>query len=72
LLINALVKRDPGFQHLTEEEIAADIVTASAMEEGPDNELDNPHESPIKKKFRSSARDGFDAIMIYVGSSTNR
>jgi hypothetical protein len=31
---------DPGFQLLTEEEIAADVIKVSAMEEESDNELD--------------------------------
>lgn len=30
---------------LTEEEIAADVINASAMEEGSDNDLDEPQES---------------------------
>jgi hypothetical protein len=63
---------DPGFQNLTEEEIAADVVKASAMEEGSDNVLDEPQESTIKKKLLSSARDGIDAVINYVGSSANR
>jgi hypothetical protein len=39
----------PGFQHLTEEEIAVYVLKASAMDEGSDNELDKPQESTIKK-----------------------
>lgn len=31
---------DPGFLHLTEEEIATGDVKVSTMEEGSDNELD--------------------------------
>jgi hypothetical protein len=31
---------DPGFQLLTEEEIAADVIKDSAMEKESDNELD--------------------------------
>jgi hypothetical protein len=33
---------DPGFQLLTEEEIAEDSIKDSAMEEDSDNELDEP------------------------------
>lgn len=49
LLITELDKGGPGFQHLTEEEIAAYVLNASAMDEGSDNELDKPWESTIKK-----------------------
>jgi len=59
-----------SFAHLTKEEIAADV-KASAMKEGPDNELDEPQSSTIKKKLLSSSRDGSDAVINYVGSSTN-
>jgi hypothetical protein len=38
-----LEEGDPGFQFLTEEEIAADVITDSAMEEESDNELDGLH-----------------------------
>jgi hypothetical protein len=41
---------DPGFQLLTVEEIAADVIKDSAMEEESDNELDELQESTIKKK----------------------
>jgi hypothetical protein len=58
----------PGFQYLTEEEIPADV-KASVMEEGSENELDEPQ---VKKKILRSARDGIDAVINYVGSSTNR
>jgi hypothetical protein len=44
-----------SFAHLTEEEIAADV-KASAMEEGSDNELDEPQEPSIKKKLVNSTR----------------
>jgi hypothetical protein len=42
------------------------------MEEGSDNELDESLLSTTKKKFLSCARDGTDAVISYVGSSTNR
>jgi Trp operon repressor len=58
---------DPGFQLLTES-IAADAVKESAIKERSDNEL---HVSPIKNKF-ISARDGIDAVINYVGSSTSQ
>jgi hypothetical protein len=70
LLITELNEGDAGFQHLTEEEIATDVVKASAMEEGSDNELGELQESTIKKKLLSSAREGIDAIINYVGSSS--
>jgi hypothetical protein len=41
------------------------------MEEGSDNELDEPQESTIRKKPLSSARNGINAVINYVGSSTN-
>ena len=63
---------DPGIQHLTEDEIPAHVIKASAMEEGSDNELDEPQESTIKKKLLSSVRDGIDAVINYRGSSRNR
>jgi len=43
-----------SFAHLTKEETAADV-KASAMKEGPDNELDKPQSSTIKKKLFSSS-----------------
>jgi hypothetical protein len=43
----------------------------SAMEEESDNELDELHESTIKKKLLSSTKDGIDAVINYVDSSTN-
>lgn len=49
LLITELDEGGPGFQHLTEEEIFAYVLKASAMDEGSDNELDKPRESTIKK-----------------------
>jgi hypothetical protein len=49
LLITELAGGGPGFQHLTEEEIVAYVLKASAMDEGSDNELDKPGESTIKK-----------------------
>jgi hypothetical protein len=36
---------------------------AFAMEEGSDNELDEPQESTIKKKLFSVTRDGTDAVI---------
>lgn len=60
----------PGFQHLTEEEIAADV-KASAMGEVSDNELDELQESTIKYKLLSCPGDGIDAVISYVGCSTN-
>jgi hypothetical protein len=36
---------DPGFQLLTEQEIAADVIKDSAVEEESDNELDKLQES---------------------------
>jgi hypothetical protein len=36
---------DPGFQLLTEEEIAADVIKDSAVDEGSDNGLDELQES---------------------------
>lgn len=44
----------PVLQHLTEEEIFADVVKASAVEEGSDIELDEAQESAVKKKLLSS------------------
>jgi len=64
-------EEDPGFLHLTEEEIAAGVVKASAMEEGSDNEIDEPQEPTIKKKLLSCIRDGIGAVINYVGSSRN-
>jgi hypothetical protein len=63
---------DPGFQLLTEEEIATDVIKDSAMEEESHNELDGLRQSTIKKKPLSSARDGTDAVINYVLSSTNK
>jgi hypothetical protein len=71
LLITEMDEGDPEFQQLTEEEIASSVVVASALEEGSDNELNDPQECTIKKKLLSSARDSFDAVISYVGSSTN-
>jgi len=72
LLITEMDEGDPEFQQLTEEEIASSIVMASALEEGSDNELNMPQEFTIKKKLLSSDRDSVDAVISYVGSSTNR
>jgi hypothetical protein len=49
-----------------------DVIKDSAMEEDSDNELNELQESTFKKKLLlSSARDGFDAVINYVDSSTN-
>jgi hypothetical protein len=42
LLIAKLDEGDPDFQQLTEEKIASSDVMASALEEGSDNELNEP------------------------------
>jgi hypothetical protein len=42
------------------------------MEEESGNELDELRESRIKKKLLSSAKDGIDAVINYVDSSTNQ
>jgi hypothetical protein len=49
IALTELDEGNPGFQHLTEEEIAVYVLKASAMDEGSDNELDTPQESTIKK-----------------------
>ena len=67
MLITELDERDPGLQHLTGEVIAADVVKASVMKEATDKELDEPREELL-----TSARDGTDAVINYVGSSTNK
>ena len=64
-------EEDPGFLHLTEEEIATRVVKASAMEEGSDNELDELQEPTIKKKLLRCIRDGIGAVINYVDSSRN-
>lgn len=71
LLITEVGKGDPGFLHLTEEEIAAGVVKASALEEGSDNELAKLQEPTIKEKLLSCMRDGIGALINYVGSSRN-
>jgi len=60
-----------SFANLTDEEITADVVKASAMEEGSHNELGEPQDSTMNNKLLSSMRDDTDAVMNYVGSSTN-
>jgi hypothetical protein len=70
LLITEMDEGDPEFQQLTEEEIASSVVMASAVEEGSDIELNEPQEFTIK--LLSSARDSVDAVISYLGSSTNR
>jgi hypothetical protein len=42
------------------------------MEEKSNYELDELHESTIKKKLFRSAKDGIDAVINYVDSSTNQ
>ena len=42
------------------------------MDEGSDNELDETQETTIKKKLLSSTRNGNDAVINFVGSSTNQ
>jgi hypothetical protein len=42
------------------------------MEEESDKDLDELQEFTIKKKSLSSARDGIDAVLIYIDSSTNQ
>ena len=71
MLITEMDERDPEFQQLIEEEIASSVVMASALE-GSDNELNEPQEFTIKKKLHSCARYSIDAVISYVGSSTNR
>jgi len=71
LLITEVGEEDPGFLHLTEEEIATRVVKASAMEEGSDNELDELQEPTIKKKLLRCIRDGIGAVINYVDSSRN-
>jgi hypothetical protein len=44
----------------------------SAMEGESDNELDELQETTIKKKLLIFARDGIDAVINYVDSSTNQ
>jgi len=71
LLITEMDEGDPEFQQLTEEEIALSVIMASALEEGSDNELNVPQEFTVKKKLLSSARDSINAVISYMGSSTN-
>jgi hypothetical protein len=42
------------FANQTDEEIAAAVVKASAMEEGSHNELDEPQDSTMNNKLLSS------------------
>jgi hypothetical protein len=62
---------DAGVQLLTEEGIAEDIIKDFTMKEESDTKLDELQESPITNKL-SSARDGIDAVMKYVVSSTSK
>jgi hypothetical protein len=66
-----LDKGDPGFQLMTDLEIAADVMD-SAIEEESDNELDELQEYKIEKKHLSSSKDGIDAAVNYVDSLTNQ
>ena len=59
-----------SFVHLTKEEIPAGVVRPTAMDEGSGNELDEPQKTTIKKKLLSSTRNGNDAVINFVGSST--
>jgi hypothetical protein len=63
---------NPGVQQLTKDDIVADVIKDSAMEDESDNELDELQEFTIRKKLLSSARDGIDAVISYVDSSTNK
>jgi hypothetical protein len=56
---------------MTEEEIAADVLKALAMEEGSDKELNEPQQLTIKKLF-SCRRNDFYAVISYVGCLTNQ
>jgi hypothetical protein len=42
------------------------------MEEGSANELNEPQKYTVRKKHRTSAGDGINAVISYVGCSTNR
>jgi hypothetical protein len=55
---------------VTEEEIATGV-KASVMEEGADNELDEPQESTIKKKLVRSTRESIDVVISYVAFVKN-
>jgi hypothetical protein len=59
-----------SFAHLTGEEIAADV-KASALKEGSYNKVYESQESTNRKKLLSSTRDGVDAVINYMGSSTH-
>jgi hypothetical protein len=65
------VASNASFAHLTGEEIAADVVKASALKEGSYNEVYESQESANRKKLLSSAGDGADAVINYVVSSTS-
>jgi hypothetical protein len=60
------IAHNTSFAHLTEEK-TADIVRVSAMEEGSDNELDEPQTCTIQNKLLRSARDGIHGVINYVG-----
>jgi hypothetical protein len=68
LLITEIDEGGPEFQQLAEEEFASSVVKASALEEGSDNELNEPQESTIQKKLLSYARDSIAAVINNVGS----
>jgi hypothetical protein len=57
--------------HVTEEEITANGKT-SAVEEGSDNQLDEPQEFTTIKKFLELGRNGIVVVINYVGSSTDQ
>ena len=58
-------------QHLREEEIAAGVKAFVMLEES-DNELVEPQESAFKEKIFSCTKDGIDAVINDVGSSTDQ
>jgi hypothetical protein len=53
------------------EEIVADVVKASALKEASYTEVYESQDNTNKKKLLRSARDGVDAVINGVGSSTN-
>jgi hypothetical protein len=57
--------------HLTGEEITANGKT-SAVEEGSDNQLDEPQEFTTIKKFLSLGINGIVVVINYVASSTDQ
>jgi hypothetical protein len=57
LLITEVHEGGPGLKHLIQEEIAAYVLKASVMNEGSNNEVDEPCKSAIKKQLLCSARN---------------